>query len=61
MFGGLVGADGLAYCDATPSAAHEFDVVASHLQHLVVMLYWAKYLEVVNVWQPGKCRWLGIS
>ena len=61
MFGGLVGADGLAYLDARPSAAPEFDVVPSHLQPLVVMLYWARYLEVVNVWRPGRCRWLGIS
>ena len=43
MFGGLVGADGLAYLDARPSAAPEFDVVPSHLQPLVVMLYWARY------------------
>ena len=61
MFGGLVGADGLAYLDARPSAAPEFDVVPSHLQPLVVMLYWARYLEVVNVWRPSRCRWLGIS
>ena len=38
MFGGLVGADGLAYLDVRPSAAPEFDVVPSHLQPLVVML-----------------------
>ena len=39
MFGGLVGADGLAYLDARPSAASAFDVVPSHLQPLVVILY----------------------
>ena len=39
MFGGLVGADGLAYLDARPSVAPEFDVVPSHLQPLVVVLY----------------------
>ena len=38
MFGGLVGADGLAYLDSRPFAASEFDVVPSHLQPLVVML-----------------------
>ena len=62
MFGGLVGADGLAYLDARPSAASEFDVVPSHLHPLVVALYWDGYFwEVVSVWQPGRCRWLGIS
>ena len=109
MFGGPVGTDGLAYLDARPSAASEFDMVPSHLQPLVVMLYWARYfggceclaawwvqmawhilmqghlhllsliwcqaiynlwlsccigpgiLEVVNVWRPGRCRWLDIS
>ena len=61
MFGGLVGADGLAYLDARPSAASEFNVVPSHLQPLVVILYLDEYLEVVNVWRPGRCRWLGIS
>ena len=30
----LVGADGLAYLGARPSAAPEFDVVPSHLQPL---------------------------
>ena len=35
MFGSLVGADGLAYLDARPSAASEFDTVPSHLQTLV--------------------------
>ena len=38
MFGGLVGAHGLAYLDVRPSAASEFDVVPSHLQPLVVVL-----------------------
>ena len=38
MFGGPVGADGLAYLVARPSAASEFDMVPSHLQPLVVML-----------------------
>ena len=62
MFGGLVGADGLAYLDARPSAAPEFDVVPSHLQPLVVVLYRDGYFwDVVSVWQPGRCRWLGIS
>ena len=62
IFGDLVGADGLAYLDARPSAASAFDVVPSHLQPLVVILYWDGYFwEVVSVWQPGRCRWLGIS
>ena len=39
MFGGLVGADGLTYLDARPSAASAFDVVPSHFQPLVVVLY----------------------
>ena len=39
MFGGLVGADCLAYLDARPSATSVFDVVPSHLQLLVVVLY----------------------
>ena len=34
MFGSLVGADGLAYLSARPSAAPEFDVVPSRLQRL---------------------------
>ena len=38
MFGGLVGADGLAYLNARSSAASEFDMVPSHLQPLVVVL-----------------------
>ena len=39
MFGSLVCADGLAYLDARSSAAPEFDVVPTHLQPLVVILY----------------------
>ena len=39
MFGGPVGADGLAYLNARPSAASEFDVVPTHLQPFVVILY----------------------
>ena len=38
MFGGPVGADGLAYLDARPFAASKFDVVPNHLQPLVVIL-----------------------
>ena len=39
MSGCLVGANGLAYLDARPFSASEFDVVPSHLQPLVVILY----------------------
>ena len=53
MFGGLVDADGLAYLDARPSAASEFDVVPSHLQPLVVIMYWDGYFggcECLAAW-----------
>ena len=61
MFGGLVGADGLAYLDARPSAASEL------MWYQAIYNLWLSccsgpgILEVVNVWRPGRCRWLGIS
>ena len=60
MIGSLVGTDDLAYLDARPSAALSWTWWQAIHKPRLLYCIGPDILRVVNVWLPGRCRWLGI-
>ena len=60
MIGSLVGTDDLAYLDARPSAALSWTWWQAINKPRLLCCIGPGILRVVNVWLPGRCRWLGI-
>ena len=60
MFGSMVGADGLVYLDARHSAALSLMWCQAIYSLWLLCCIGPGILEVLDAWQPGRCRWLGI-